>query len=107
MKFSVLILGSVSASHFRAGSVTFLQSKNPAEIIVERTRSWRLEAAGIFHLILTELLGLWNLNILSRFVIRVIVEYHNTYIVMPISAGVTKIFSHLNVLLKTTQVYLI
>ena len=49
MKFSVLILGSVSASHFRAGSVTFLQSKNPAEIIVERTRSWRLEAAGIFR----------------------------------------------------------
>ena len=48
MNFSVLILGSVSASHFRAGSVTFLQSKNPAEIIVERTRSWRLEAAGSF-----------------------------------------------------------
>ena len=34
------------ASHFRAGSVTFTQSENPDELFVERTRAWRLEAAG-------------------------------------------------------------
>ena len=41
-----LIFVTVTASHFRAGSISFLQGARSDEIIVERTRSWRLEAAG-------------------------------------------------------------
>ena len=33
-------------SHFRAGSINFSNGKNSDEIIVERSRSWRQEAAG-------------------------------------------------------------